>query len=48
MTPDLILLTETWCNEQILNAFLDIPGYELLQDLRKDRRIPTEVEEADF
>jgi hypothetical protein len=35
--PDFILLTESWCNDQISNTDLSIPGYELLQDLRKDR-----------
>jgi hypothetical protein len=37
LSPDLILVTETWCNDQITNAFLTIPGYDLQQDLRKDR-----------
>jgi hypothetical protein len=37
LDPDLILVTETWCNEQITNTFLAIPGYELINDLRKDR-----------
>jgi Reverse transcriptase (RNA-dependent DNA polymerase)/Endonuclease-reverse transcriptase len=31
------LLTESWCNEQINDAFLSVPGYELNQDLRIDR-----------
>ncbi len=35
--PDLILLTETWCNDNISDAFLAIDGYELISDLRKDR-----------
>jgi hypothetical protein len=35
--PDLILITETWCNEDITNAFLSIDGYELQMDLRMDR-----------
>ena len=37
LEPDLVLVTETWCNSEVNNAFLDIPGYELLPDLRKDR-----------
>ena len=37
MNPDFILLTETWCNEAISEAFLTIPGYDLQQDLRTDR-----------
>jgi Endonuclease-reverse transcriptase len=36
MDPDLILVTESWCNDQITNAFLSVPGYELIQDLRLD------------
>jgi hypothetical protein len=37
MDPDLIFLTESWCNNQITDAFLSLPGYELIQELRKDR-----------
>jgi hypothetical protein len=35
--PDLILVTESWCNNSISNEFLSINGYELQADLRKDR-----------
>jgi hypothetical protein len=35
--PDLILVTESWCNEDISNAFLSLDGYELVPDLRMDR-----------
>jgi hypothetical protein len=35
--PDIILVTESWCNSEISNAFLAIDGYELQQDLRTDR-----------
>ena len=35
--PDLILVSETWCSENITDAFLSIPGYELHQDMRQDR-----------
>ena len=35
--PDFILLTETWCNPTITTADLTIPGYQLEQDLRRDR-----------
>jgi hypothetical protein len=35
--PDLILITETWCHKEIDNAFLSLPGYELQNELRKDR-----------
>jgi Endonuclease-reverse transcriptase len=34
MDPDLILVTESWCNDQITDTFLDVPG---LQELRIDR-----------
>lgn len=35
--PDLIILTETWCNESISNSILQIPGYSIDQRLRRDR-----------
>ncbi len=35
--PDLILLTETWCHDNISDAYLAIDGYDLISDLRKDR-----------
>ncbi len=37
LDPDVIMLTETWCNKDIQNALLKLPGYELIQDLRRDR-----------
>ena len=37
MEPDLVLVTESWCNGDITNAFLNMPGYELQPDLRVDR-----------
>lgn len=36
--PDLILISETWCNAEICDAALSIPGYSLETDLRKDRQ----------
>ena len=39
--PDLILLTEGWCSGEISHAFLNIPGYEMQQDLRLDREDTT-------
>ena len=39
--PDIILLTETWCNANTLDAALAIPGYQLETDLRTDRRDTT-------
>ena len=36
-SPDIILLTETWCNAAISDAALTLPGYQLETDLRKDR-----------
>jgi len=35
--PDVILVTESWCNKDITDAFLTIPGYEVKTDLRMDR-----------
>ena len=35
--PDIILITESWCNPDIDNAFLSIDGYELQTELRIDR-----------
>ena len=37
LEPDIVLLTESWCNSEIDNAYLGIPGYELQPDLRQDR-----------
>jgi hypothetical protein len=37
MDPDLILISETWCNRDITDSFLTIPGYEVQTDLRTDR-----------
>ena len=37
LSPDLILICESWCREDISDAFLQLPGYELIPDLRKDR-----------
>jgi hypothetical protein len=37
LEPDVMLLTETWCNSDITNAYLSIKGYELQPDLRCDR-----------
>jgi hypothetical protein len=36
--PDLILVTESWCNSEITDAFLSIDGYEVQPDLRTDRQ----------
>jgi Reverse transcriptase (RNA-dependent DNA polymerase)/Endonuclease-reverse transcriptase len=33
----LILVTESWCNDQITDALLTVPGYDLINDLRIDR-----------
>ena len=37
INPDLILLTESWCSENISDAFLALPSYELKKDLQIDR-----------
>jgi len=36
LDPDIILLTESWCNSNVLDASLSIEGYRLETDLRKD------------
>ena len=35
--PDIILVTESWCNNQVTNSMLNISGYTLEPDLRVDR-----------
>ena len=35
--PDVIILTETWCNPNITQPFLEIPGNTLDPELRHDR-----------
>jgi len=35
--PDLILITESWCNPNVNDAYLALPGYHLQPDLRADR-----------
>ena len=35
--PDLIILTETWCNNSISNAVISVPGYFIDPALRLDR-----------
>ena len=37
LKPDIICICETWCHAGIDNSFLNIPGYKLIEDLRKDR-----------
>ncbi len=37
LDPDIILLTETWCNDNTPDTLLSVPGYEIVQDLRRDR-----------
>ena len=39
--PDIILLTETWCNANMLDLALAIPGYQSETDLRTDMRDTT-------
>jgi hypothetical protein len=36
--PDLILITETWCNGDITDTFFSIDGYDLQTNLRVDRK----------
>ena len=35
--PHLVLLTESWCNDEITNAMINIEGYEVVPELRVDR-----------
>ena len=35
--PDLILISESWCNPSITDSYLSIAGYQLQPDLRADR-----------
>jgi hypothetical protein len=37
LKPDLLFITERWCNDNVTNAYLTIPGYQLALDLRNDR-----------
>jgi hypothetical protein len=37
INPDIILVTESWCNESISDAYLSIQGYELKSEQRLDR-----------
>ena len=37
LKPDMILLCETWCNNNTNIASLSINGYEIVTDLRRDR-----------
>jgi hypothetical protein len=37
LEPDIILLTETWCNNSVGNAALSLENYKLETELRKDR-----------
>jgi hypothetical protein len=37
MEPDVILITESWCNSSIMDAFLSITGYEVQPNFRIDR-----------
>ena len=37
LKPDIILVTESWCNGDISDAYLSLDGYELIPDLRLDR-----------
>ena len=37
LNPDIIMITESWCNSDVADAFLSIDGYDLQPDLRADR-----------
>jgi hypothetical protein len=36
LSPDVILIVETWTHQGIKTALLNIPGYEIDKDLRRD------------
>jgi hypothetical protein len=42
LAPDIILITESWCNSDITDAFLSFDGYELQTELRLDRQDTTQ------
>ncbi len=49
LSLDLILITKSWCNNYVTNAYryLKVSGYELRPELRKDREDErTAMEEA--
>ncbi len=37
LNPDILLIVETWCHQDISDAYLTLMGYELVPELRKDR-----------
>jgi hypothetical protein len=37
LSPDVILIVETWAHQGIKTALLNIPGYKIDKDLRRDR-----------
>ena len=37
LKPDIVILSETWCNESISSAILQIPGFNIDESLRIDR-----------
>jgi Reverse transcriptase (RNA-dependent DNA polymerase)/Endonuclease-reverse transcriptase len=37
LKPDIVLITESWCNNEVTNGLLTVPGYNLIPDLRMDR-----------
>jgi hypothetical protein len=38
LKPDIVLITESWYNDEVTNGLLTVPGYNLLPDLRVDRQ----------
>jgi hypothetical protein len=37
LKPNVILITESWCNDHLTDAYLTIQDYELVPELRMDR-----------
>jgi hypothetical protein len=37
LRPDLIFITESWCNSNVTNAYLKPPGCDLQPELKQNR-----------
>ena len=48
LKPDLILVTETWAHQDINSAHLNVDGYEIQTDLRRDRVDTSQGGEGEF
>jgi hypothetical protein len=48
LNPDIIMITESWCNSDVADTFLSIDGYDLQPDLRADREDTAQGRGGDF